>query len=373
MRGEDILMEKQIILRSKTRWQIIWLQFKRHRVAVVGLWIFGIFILLVVFGDFLIPYSPFKQFEGFNYVPPRPIRFREASGTFRIPFIYGYEQKIDKETWKRTWSEKRDHIYQLRFFVPGFRYKLFGLIPMRIHLFGTQEDEAPLLLFGTDELGMDIFSRTIYATRISLSIAFLGVFVTLVFAIVLGGFSGYYGGVFDIIVQRISELLLSIPSVPLWMALAAAVPTDWSVEKTYLIIVVLVSLLSWPWMARAIRSKIISLIQEDYITAARSYGASNARIVFSYLLPNFMSYLIVGITLAIPDMILFETALSFLGLGLRSPAISWGVLLEEAQNFQTVIIYPWLLYPGIFLVLSILSLNFIGDGIRDAADPYSRR
>jgi peptide/nickel transport system permease protein len=277
------------------------------------------------------------------------------------------------ETWQRVWSDLHDKVYPVHFFTRGFNYRLLGFIPTDIHLFGTDENEAPLLLFGTDKLGRDIFSRTIYATKVSLSIAFLGVLITLVFSIVLGGVSGYYGGIIDAIVQRISELLLSVPRLPLWMALAAAVPTNWPILKIYIVIVIFVSLLNWPWMARGIRSKLISLREEDYIYAAKSYGASNSRIIFRYLVPNFMSYVIVCITLGIPDMILFETALSFLGVGLRPPAISWGVLLYEAQNFQTVILYPWLLLPGVFVIVSILALNFVGDGVRDAADPYGTK
>ena len=284
--------------------------------------------------------------------------------------MYAYEETIDDETWRRAWHESKQSMHPVRFFVAGFEYRLMGVIPAHIHLFGVDEGAPPLLLFGSGKLGRDLFSRTIYATRISLSIALLGVVISLLLGVVLGGVSGYYGGAIDGIIQRLSELLLSIPKFPLWLALAASIPTNWSVLKSYVAIVVIVSLMNWPWLARGIRSKLISLRTEDYVHAARSYGASNTRIIFIYLVPNFLSYVIVNVTLTVPGMILLETSLSFLGVGLRSPAVSWGVLLQQAQNVQDVIFHPWLLIPGIFVVVSILALNFLGDGLRDAADPY---
>ena len=284
--------------------------------------------------------------------------------------MYAYQESIDDYTWQRTWREIEQSTYPVRFFVAGFEYRLLGVIPSRIHLFGLADGAPPLFLFGSGKLGRDLFSRTIYATRISLSIALIGVFISLLLGVILGGVSGYYGGAIDSIIQRLSELLLSVPKFPLWLALAAAIPTNWSVLKTYVAIVVIVSLMNWPWLARGIRSKLISLRTEDYVHAARSYGASDSRIIFKYLVPNFLSYIIVNVTLTVPAMILLETSLSFLGVGLRSPAVSWGVLLQQAQNVQAVILHPWLLIPGIFVVVSILALNFVGDGLRDAADPY---
>lgn len=348
-------------------------RFNRHRIARVCLWILGGFVLLALFAEFLTPNAPTQQFRGRAYVPPRKIHFFDSEGRFHLqPFMYGYEESLDMETFQRTWAEVETERYPIRFFVRGYAYKLLGLFPTDVHLFGIGEAGPPLALFGTDNLGRDVFSRTIYATRTSLSIAVLGVAISIFLGILIGGIAGYYGGVMDEVVQRLSEVVLSVPTLPLWMGLAAAIPADWPITRVYIALVVIISFISWPGMARGIRSKLISLRQEDYVMAATSYAASDARIIFRHLVPNFASYVIVSITLAIPGMILTETALSFLGLGLRSPAVSWGVQLQEAQNFQTVLLYPWLLIPGGFVVLCILALSFVGDGLRDATDPFEK-
>ncbi len=359
--------------KSRSQWELIWYSFKQHKIANFCLWILGVFLVFIIFAEFLIPNSAFTQYNGKVFTPPRKIRFMDSDGSFSFrPFIYGYDQELNPDTWQREWTEKKDEKYPIYFFVRGFKYKFLGFIPTNLHLFGLEKGAPPLFIFGSDKLGADLFSRTIYATRVSLSIAILGVIISLVLGIVFGGISGFYGGVIDNLIQRISELLLTIPKLPLWLAMAAAIPSNWSVLKIYLSIVIIISLMSWPWLARGIRSKLISMREEDYIFAAKGYGASDSRIIFKYLIPNFMSYIIVSITLAVPGMILMETSLSFLGLGLRSPAVSWGVLLEQAQNFQNVILHPWLLIPGMFVIISILALNFVGDGLRDAADPYER-
>ena len=356
--------------RSLTQGQLFLLRFRKNTAAMVSLVVTAIFLVLILFPEFIIPYQPTRQFIGFNYAPPRPVRFAGATG--RQPTIFSYQQKVDLQTFKKTWTEDTTRANPIRFFMPGFEYKLLGLFPSNIHLFGIDNEEVPFFLYGSDNLGRCIFSRTIHATRISISIALMGVLITIVISIGLGGTSGYFGGVFDHIVQRISELFITIPKLPLWMVLAASVPRDWDIIKTYLAIVVIASLTNWPAATRGIRSKLISIRNEDYIKAAISYGAKDGRIIFKYLIPNFVSYIIVVITLGIPAMILMETALSFLGIGLRAPAISWGVLLEQAQNFQDVILHPWLLVPGIHLVIAILMFNFIGDGLRDAANPFKR-
>lgn len=357
----------------RTRKELIWLQFKKHKVAMFSIGVLAVFLIFIVFGDFIIPYAPDQQFRGFSYLPPRRVRFVDEEGDFSLrPFIYDYDKEVDPDTWENVWTENTEEKHYLKFFVEGHRYKLFGLIPSNLHLFGVEAEDNPVMLFGSNNMGADLFSQTIFATRISLSIAFLGVLISFILSVLLGGISGYYGGIIDEIIQRFSELLMAIPKLPLWMALAAAVPTNWPVLRVYIVIVCIGSFIGWPGLARAIRSKLLSLREEEFVYAARSYGASSMRIILKYLIPNFVSYLIVSITLAIPGLILYETSLSFLGIGLRPPAISWGVLLEQAQSFQTVIMYPWLLIPGIFVVVSILSFNFIGDGLRDASDPYER-
>ena len=357
---------------TRSQWGLIWDQFKKHKAAFISLWVIGLLVISSVFGEFFMPLDPHQQFKGKKYSPPMSIQFFDEKGKFHlVPFVYKYERSLNPQTWQEEWIPVYEKKYPLRIFVRGFEYKLLGLIPTNIHLFGLGKNAPPLLLFGADKLGRDTFSRIIYATRISLSIACMGVIITLIMGVSLGGISGYYGGIVDNVVQRTSELLLSIPKLPLWMALSASIPAQWSILKVYIAIVVIISLMNWTFMARSIRSKLISLRAEDFAMAARAYGASDMRIIFRHLVPNFLSYIIVGITLAIPGMILLETSLSFLGLGLRPPAISWGVLLEQAQNFQTVIMYPWLLMPGIFVVLAILAFNFVGDGLRDAADPFS--
>ena len=361
------------VTKARSQGALIWLRFKQHRVARVSLVVLGMFAVLAIFGDFFMPNSPFEQFKGYNYVPPRRLHLVDADGTFHlVPFIYDYEKTVDPESYQQEWTEIEGSRYHLRLFVSGFEYRLLALIPANIHLFGLEDGGPPLLLFGSDNISRGLLSRTIYATRISLSIAVFGVIITIVIGVSLGAVSGYFGGVVDDLIQRLSELLLAIPKLPLWLALAAAVPRDMPVVQRYMVIVIIASLTSWPGMARGVRSKLISLRNEDFVLAARSYGSSDRRIIFRYLVPNFTSYIIVGISLGIPGMILFETALSFLGVGLQTPAVSWGVLLEQAQSFTNVIFHPWLMIPGIFVVVSILAFNFVGDGVRDAADPYDK-
>jgi len=274
------------------------------------------------------------------------------------------------ETLQRIYTTDQSKRVYLNFFVRGSEYRLLGLIKSDIHLFGSA-DGTPIFLFGTDNLGRDLFSRIMYGSQISLSIGLVGVFISLILGLILGGLSGLLGGWVDSAIQRTIEILMSIPSIPLWMALSAALPPHWPQIRVYFGITVILSVLGWTGIARVVRGKFLALREEDYVLAARTFGASNWRIIVRHLIPSFMSYVIVNVTLSVPGMIMGETALSFLGLGMQAPAVSWGVLLQDAQNIRSVALYPWLLIPGIFVVIVVLAFNFLGDGLRDAADPYS--
>ena len=328
-----------------------------------------LYFICVLFPGFFAPYGQHEQFAG-KYIPPQGLHFIDAEGVFHIrPFAYNVKQTLNRSTLELTVKANTDKRYHLSFFPRGTEYKLWGLIKTDIHFFGLEEG-GRIFLFGTDRLGRDLFSRTLYACRISLTIGFVGVFISFILGLIVGGISGLLGGVVDETIQRIIEMLMSIPHIPLWMALAAAVPREWSAIQVYFAITVILSIIGWTGLARVIRSKFISLREEDFISAAVAYNAPITTIIGRHLIPNFISYVIVSITLSIPFMILAETALSFLGIGLRPPVVSLGVLLERAQRFQTVALYPWMLIPGGFVVIVVLAFNFVGDGLRDAADPY---
>lgn len=368
-RGES---EETIFVASQ--WQLMWWRFRKHRLANIGAMVVILFYVGAIFCEFWAPYDPNTYERTLTFVPPMKV-YLYSEGRFHWPPItYGLERTRDPETYIITYKEDRSIQYPIRFLVRGDSYKLWGLFNLDRHLFGLGggEDDQRLHLLGTDRLGRDMFSRIFYGSRISLSIGLLGVFISLVIGIVAGGFSGYLGGVLDEVMQRIIEFLRSIPTIPLWMALSAALPREWSTVQRYFAIVVLLSLIGWTGLARVVRGRFLAIREEDFVMAARLQGASESRIIFRHMLPSFLSYIIANVTLSIPGMILGETSLSFLGLGLRPPTISWGVLLQEAQNLQTVALAPWLLIPALFVVAAILSFNFMGDGLRDAADPYSR-
>lgn len=365
---EEIIEEEQEYVASQ--FELIMRRFKRHKLAISGITLLCIFYFVVIFAPFLAPSDPYKNYDDYLYAPPQQLHFLDEAGNFHLrPFVYGITSGRDPVTFEKVYEIDKDKQYPLKFFVRGADYELFKLIPSNLHLFGVEEPGV-LFLFGTDKLGRDLFSRNLYAGRISLSIGLIGVGIAFILGCIMGGISGYFAGTIDMIIQRIIEFLISIPTIPLWMALAAALPTNWSQIKVFMAITVILALRNWAGLARVVRGKIISLRDEDFVIAARLGGVSEPKIISKHLLPLFMSYLIVNITLQIPAMIIGETALSFLGLGLRAPTISWGVLLNEAQNIRTLALHPWLLLPGAFVVIAVLSFNAVGDGLRDAADPY---
>ena len=356
-----------------SQWRLVWWKFKRHRLAMIGLTIVVVLYLIAIFAEVLSTRDPNEVNAAYTYAPPQRLGlFREENGerVFGL-HVNGYQSEIDLETLARTFTIDEDQIVPVGFWVKGFEYNLFGFIPMDRHLIGPEDPTQPFYLLGADRLGQDLFSRLIVGTRISMSIGLISVAVSLVLGIVLGGISGYFGGAADTIIQRLIEFLQSIPTIPLWLGLAAALPPTWSPLRTYFGITLILSIIGWTGLARVVRGRFLSLREEEFVTAARLDGNGEMRIILRHMLPSFTSHIIASITLAIPAVILAETALSFLGLGLRSPINSWGVLLQESQNIRSVSTAPWLLLPGVMVVIAVISLNFLGDGLRDAADPYA--
>ena len=354
---------------TATQWQLMWRKFMKHRLAVYSMVFLILMYFVAVVYEFLAPYDMTEIDVDFLTASPTRIHFFDKKGNFRRPFVYGFESELDLETYKWVSIEDTLSIYPIYFFKKGDTYKFWNLFPADIHLFGV-DDPGKLFLFGTDKLGRDLFSRILAGSRISLSIGLIGVFMSFVLGSILGGISGSFGGMTDTIIQRVIEFLISIPTIPLWMALSAAVPETWSPIKVYFAITIILSIFGWAGLARVVRGKMLELREEDFALAAKVSGNSDIRAIVRHLLPNFMSYLIVHVTLAVPQMILAETALSFLQLGIRPPAVSWGTLMQDAQNVRSVAIHLWLLIPGVFVIITVLLFNFLGDGLRDAADPY---
>lgn len=348
---------------------LVWRRFRRHRVAAVSLWFIGILYVIVLFAEFFAPYDPFGRNPSSLLAPPTAVHIFDDDWRPHRPFVYGHKQELDRQTFQRRIVEDRSVRYDIAFFVRGDAYELLGLVAADRHFFGV-ERPGGLYIAGTDGLGRDLFSRMLFGARTSLFVGLLGLSIGFVLGLFFGGLSGYFGGGIDTLVQRFTEFLQSLPTLPLWMALAALVPKDWTPVQVYFGISSVLAIIGWTGLARVIRGKLLSLREEDYVTAAKVNGVSEWGIITRHLLPGFASYLIVHLTLAIPQMILGEVSLSFLGLGLRPPAVSLGTLLLDAQNIQTVTLSPWLLIPGGLVVLIVVAFNFTGDGLRDAVDPY---
>ena len=353
-----------------TQWQLMWWRFRKHRLAMIAAVIIFLFYLIVLFAEFFAYSNPSVSNEELSLLPPQPIHWFD-DGEFR-PYVHPVVGKRDPKTFKKVYKPDLETKAPLIFWAEGFDYKLWGLIPSNRHWIGVEgrAAEESIFLLGTDLQGRDLFSRLMIATRASLTIGLVGVVLSLFLGVLLGGISGLYGGAVDNVIQRFIEIVRSIPTIPLWMGLAAAVPPTWPVTRMYFFITIIISLIGWTVMARVVRGRFLSLRTEDFVTAAELAGAGQLRIIFRHMVPSFLSHIIAAATLAIPAMIISETSLSFLGLGLRPPAVSWGVLLQQAQNIQAVAISPWLMIPAAPVILAILAFNFLGDGLRDAADPY---
>ncbi len=353
-----------------TQWQLMWWRFRKHRLAVGGTIVLVAFYFVALFADFFAYADPQESDAQRSLMAPQSINWID-DGRFD-PYVYALKGTRDPVTFKRVYVLDPARKIPVVFFGRGEPYALLGVIPMDRHLLAVEGAKAgeSLFLMGTDTQGRDLWSRLMYATRTSMTIGLVSVALSLVLGVVLGGISGYFGGAIDSAIQRIIEILRSIPTIPLWMGLAAAVPNDWDVVQVYFAITIIISLIGWTELARVVRGRFISLKQEDFVMAAELVGCSKSRIIFRHMVPSFISHIIAATTLAIPAIIISETSLSFLGLGLRPPAISWGVLLQDAQNIQALVISPWLLYPSIAVIVAVLAFNFMGDGIRDAADPY---
>jgi peptide/nickel transport system permease protein len=356
------------------QWTLIWHKFTRNKLAVVSGWVIILMALIGLFAEFLAPALPEASRPQFTNAPPQQLRFfvtdEDGSTSFQ-PHVTGYKMEVDPASLRRTYVPDESVIVPVGFFTQGVEYKMWGLIPARLHLIAPVKTTDTMYLLGTDRLGRDLLSRVIYGTRISMSIGLLGVCISLCLGVTLGSLAGFYGGAVDSLIARIIEVISSMPTIPLWLGLAAAIPLTWSPLAVYFVITLIVSLFGWTGLAREVRGRFFALRSEDFVTAAKLDGSSERRVIFRHILPSLTSHILAVITLALPTMIVAETALSFLGVGLKAPIVSWGVLLQEAQNVRTIANAPWqLVWPAGAVVVTVLAYNFLGDGMRDAADPY---
>ncbi len=353
---------------------LIWWRFRKHKLALISAILLIFIYIVVLFAEFFAPFPQEAYSVKYTYAPPQTLELflNGPNGLEFKPHVLGYKSVLNQESLKRVFTIDPEQIIPVQFFADSQPYLLLGFIPANVVLVGPTNKDDPMYLLGADRLGRDVFSRMIYGTRISMTIGLVGVTISLLLGILLGGISGFFGGWVDNAIQRTIEFIISIPSIPLWLGLSAALPNDWSPVQVYFAITLILSLRGWTGLARVVRGRFLSLREEEFVMAAALDGSSELRLIFLHMLPSFMSHIIATVTLAIPEMILAETSLSFLGLGLRAPAVSWGVLLQEAQNVRSVVQAPWLLVPAAGVILAVLTFNFLGDGLRDAADPYSR-
>ncbi len=374
---EEAKIEEKIAVASPLT--MMWWKFRKHKMAVASCIFLILMYIVAIFCEFVSPYTPDETLAHFKSAPPSKIHIIDTLGKWHTPFVYDLIVKRDPETLRAIYTENTEAIYPIKLFATGPTYKFWGLWETNIHLFGLgiqpdilDELQPRVMLLGADRIGRDMLTMTIYGARISLSIGLIGVFLSLSIGIVIGGISGFYGGAIDNFIQRSIEFIRSIPQIPLWMALSAALPLEWPILKVYFAISIILSLVGWTGMARVVRGRFLALREEDFIMAARLIGSSERRIILVHMVPSFLSHIIASLTLAIPYMILSETGLSFIGLGLRAPAVSWGVLLAEAQNVRSIALTPWVFWPAVAVITSVLAFNVLGDGLRDAADPYAR-
>lgn len=355
----------------ETYFQLVWRRFRRSKPAIVGGLMIITLVILAIFSDFFSPTDPRRLDMKASFTPPQRIHFVDAEGKFHLrPFVYNLVVELDPKTFEPTWTEDTSRRYPLKFFVKSWEYKLLGIIPSRRHLYGV-EGGGTVYLLGTDKFGRDLWGRACLAGRISLSMSLFGTFISVAVGSVLGVVSGYYGGWVDTVLQRFIEFVNSFPQLPLWMALSALIPPTWDSFSIFVMMSFIFALLSWTVLAREVRGKVMAFRETDFILAAQEMGASDLRIIFRHLYPNSLSHIIVVLTLTIPQIILAEAFLSFLGIGIQEPLVSWGLLMKNAQNLQTLGTHPWIMSPVIFIIVAVLGFNFLGDGLRDAADPYS--